>query len=178
METIELKGKESGLIDPEKGAWAPLLWIFIHAIVEKTGNGQIGTVIDEIRELHWILSHIDTIIPCAICRIHCIEYKKIHHLTQGAGFKTVKNAVIGFNKDQVRKWVWEFHTAVNERLGKTVHVEYESVEPMYKDYDIRKLWKIVWGEIYPEVGRKGGLDADKMREFNRHVILWRGFTGN
>jgi hypothetical protein len=167
--------KEHGVIDPDKGAWAPYLWRCLHTFVEKSGRGFHG---DEARELHWILTHLETVIPCALCRTHCIDYRKANPLHREGGFKAIKSSIVGYDKDSLRKWLWKFHDAVNERLGKARDVGIEDCERIYSDLDSKALWRQFFEELVGEVGRKGGLDAEKIREFNRHVILWRGFSGN
>lgn len=167
--------KEHGSIDPEKGVWAPLLWCCLHTFVEKSGHGFHG---DEARELHWILTHLETIIPCALCRAHCIEYRKSNPLHRQGGFNAIKSSIVGYNKEILRKWLWTFHDAVNERLHKSREISLDQCESLYSNLDIKALWRQFFEELVGEVGRKGGLDAEKIREFNRHVLLWRGFSGN
>lgn len=170
-----IEQKESGSIDPDKGLWAPYLWQCLHTSIEKSGRGFHS---DEARELHWMLTHLDTIIPCALCRTHYVAYRKLHPLHREGGFKAVKSSVVSYEKEEVRRWVWEFHDSVNERLEKPRTISLAQCESLYSDVDIRALWKRFFEELIGEVGRKGGLDAEKIREFNRHVILWRGFSGN
>jgi hypothetical protein len=186
-----LETKESGRLDPDKGIWAPLLWKCLHSFVELSGRssrievggggwfgGFVGSIaIDEARELFWLLRHLDYIIPCAKCRVHCVEYRTEHPLHKEGGFVAVKNVVQGWNKEEARRWLWEFHESVNVRLEKNTHIKLEDLEGIYGTTDIKTLWKQFWSEVFPEIGRLGGLDADKMREYNRHVLLWRGFAG-
>jgi len=179
-----LEGKQRGVIDPEKGIWAPLLWRFLHTIIEISGgailNGRQNSWLaaDEARELYWILTHIETIIPCARCRTHCTEYKRMHPPQRSGGFIQQRSIIVGIEKEILRKWAWEFHTAVNERLGKPVEqqIALESVESTYRQYSIKDIWRVFWNELFPKVGVAGGLDPEKMREFNRHFQLWRGFS--
>lgn len=167
--------KESGRLDPERGIWAPLLWKCLHAFVELSGNGLIA--IDEARELYWLLRHMEYVIPCARCRTHYIEYRAVNPPHKSGAFFAVKNVIQGWNKEGARRWLWEFHESVNTRLQKTVHVGLDDLPGIYGTVDIKVIWKQLWNEIFPEIGRLGGLEADKMREYNRHVLLWRGFAG-
>jgi len=181
MSSSETKGNH---LDPEKGRWAPMLWKFFHGIIERAsqqdGGARIGTCgmkEDEARETYWLLQHMETVIPCARCRIHAIEYKKKHPLIHSGAFQHQGYLIRGFEKEALRKWVWDFHEDVNNRLGKVGGVSLESVESIYTSIDVKKLWKDIWKDLTGDLGQKGGLDYDKMREYNRHYIMWMSFSG-
>lgn len=188
MESVNGEGKVRGSIDPEKGLWAPMVWQFLHGIVEWSGRCGIGATlsggrgwqgslaVDEARELYWILQNMETIIPCAKCRVHCIEYKKLNPLSKSGAFLFQKSLVIDWNKELLREYLWKFHEAVNARLNKPAGPPIESIAEIYSKISIKDIWKNIWNEIFPSVGVAGGLDAEKMRDFNRHVQLWKGFA--
>jgi hypothetical protein len=132
---------------------------------------------DEARETYWLLQNMETVIPCARCRIHAIEYKKKHPLIHSGAFQHQGYLIRGFDKRALRNWIWDFHEDVNNRLGKVGGISLEGVEEVYKNINIRTLWKELWKDLTSDLGQKGGLDYDKMREYNRHCIMWLSFSG-
>jgi hypothetical protein len=52
--------------------------------------------------------------PCSDCSSHCKEYLKSNDITKYKGIKDDKGNIIGLSK-----YLWEFHNAVNHRLGKS-----------------------------------------------------------
>jgi hypothetical protein len=88
---------------PLPSVWGPIAWKLLHSIGNRCGKTKY-LIKDELRESIWILSHIEYIIPCMECRNHIQSHRKKHPLPNDS-------SLFG-------AWLWTFHEAVNERLGK------------------------------------------------------------
>lgn len=113
---------------------------------------------DSFREFTWLLQHIESVVPCSDCRQHIEEYRKIH------GLPTVSSTNL---------WMWKFHEAVNNRLGKS---GMEFSEMPVPGRGMREMWDDYRGEILMFV-QKGTLSGKHLLEFSRHLFLWKGFSG-
>lgn len=154
---------------PLPAVWGPRLWEILHKIgsyhwLQETSRQLAhspATVLakDWRRELEWLINHLESIVPCAECRQHIESYRKIH-------------PIYGVNPG---RWIWEFHEAVNERLGKPKGPEF-SDEIGKHGKSLRALWKEYTGSIFESV-QMGNLPGKNVSEFARHLFLFQGFSG-
>ena len=147
---------------PVPGIWGPKLWQVLHRIGYYS-KFPINDVLhkDATRELDWLIQHLETIVPCSECRQHIESYRKSHPICncpEGEG-----------------KWIWEFHNAVNERLGKPNGYIYSETLGNGND-DLRSLWRAYTKCIFESV-QMGHLPGKNISEFTRHLLLWQGFMG-
>jgi len=75
------------------------------------------------------------------------------------------------NSISAGKWIWDFHEAVNSRLGKNGGPEFSSISPSGKIVD---LWNRYETELRLSI-MKG--DVKGHANFKRHLLLWKGFVG-
>ena len=86
----------------DKNEWGPKLWDVMHTFsfsypINPTNNDKLAA--------RNFFNSIGTLIPCKHCSQHCLEY-------------TQRNQPRVNNKTELIDWVYNFHNAVNQRLGK------------------------------------------------------------
>ena len=141
---------------PLPSVWGPVAWRILHGIGAKAGTIQNPKMkIDENREALWLMSHLEYIIPCPECRQHILAYRKKTGLPSFSG--------------EIGIWLFNFHNAVNERLGKPTVTEY--TQQLGKVNNIGILWK-EYLECVKESFQIGHLSANDVREWSRHLYLW------
>ena len=150
-------------------SWGPPLWNIIHGIayysarVSNASSGSSGSsgsrllVIDERREFHWLIKHLEMVIPCQECRRHCISYRATHP--------------IELSQSSV-KWAWEFHEAVNTRLKKS---GFEFSDDIGKDAKVSDMWRAYLKSLETYI-LTGKLVRKDVVEFGRHLGLWLRFA--
>ena len=141
------------------GVWGPPLWAVLHRIGFHAGKAPEKLARDERREFEWLINHLETVVPCAECRAHIEEYRRGRRpsaLTEGG------------------RWIWEFHEAVNARLGKT-GVDFSSDLGSSSNKTLRQLWKTYTDTILTSV-QVGFVTRESVSEFSRHLFLWQGFA--
>jgi len=144
------------------GVWGPHLWAVLHRIGFHAGKAPEKLARDEKREFEWLINHLETVVPCAECRAHIEEYRRARK-----GVSPAANAA---------RWIWEFHEAVNARLGKT-GVEFSSDlgTGFTPKKTLRQLWKTYTDTILTSV-QVGFVTREAVSEFSRHLFLWQGFA--
>ncbi len=92
---------------PQTQEWGPALWRIMHMFAERTG--YCGVKIHEDEKRAWIgfFQSLKFSLPCPVCRNHYKEYLKKRPI------EGVFSAVGGERRESIRRWLWEFHNAVN-----------------------------------------------------------------
>jgi hypothetical protein len=142
--------------------WGPILWSLLHTIGARAGLSSPKIYIDELRELRWLVDHLESIIPCKECRDHVQEYRRANPLPVAA-------SAYGL-------WFWTFHEEVNRRLGKPSTIPF--TPELGKPTDNRKLletWK-AYTNVLSDSLLKGQVKGENIKEFNRHFRMWIGFS--
>ena len=140
---------------PLPGVWGPHAWKLLHSIGARAGTCKNPKLcIDEAREIVWLLTHMEYIIPCPECRNHLIEYRK-------------KNGIP--EPQNVGAWIWTFHEAVNERLGKPEGPPF--THSLGKDISPTEVWK-KYQEVIKDSYLNGNLIGKDVKEWGRHLRLW------
>lgn len=143
---------------PAPSVWGPRAWELLHAIANRAGQGVIQRlIIDEQREIKWLFAHIEYMIPCPECRLHIIQFRKAH----GGG-----------PTEQFGEWIWNFHEAVNKRLGKTPGPPYSN--DIGRDLNIRVAWS-KYLELVRDSLQSGHLRSNEVKEWSRHLLMWLAF---
>lgn len=133
-------------------AWGSKLWAVLHAVGSRTGRSIPRVRADELRELQWMVQNLESIVPCNECRKHIQEYRR-HVLPPDR------------NPGDYNLWFWNFHEAVNTRLGKVGGVPF----PLGEQPRVLDTWREFAAIVkIPTVLLKG---------FERHLRLWAGFAG-
>lgn len=119
--------------------------------------------VDAKREIDWLLAHLETIVPCAECRLHIEEYRR---------------AGLPAKLEDVARWIWTFHEAVNIRLKKpTESVPFsDNLGVIERGESLKNLWLNYTTEIYQAV-QMGQLPGIGIKAFKQHLFLWKGFCG-
>ena len=117
--------------------------------------------IDAKREVDWLLAHLETIVPCVECRLHIEEYRR---------------AGLPATLDDVARWVWTFHEAVNQRLGKLGLPFSDDLGAIERGESLKNLWLNYTTEIFQAV-QMGQLPGIGIKTFKQHLFLWKGFCG-
>lgn len=142
------------------GVWGPPLWAVLHRIGFHAGKAPEKLARDERREFEWLINHLETVVPCADCRAHIEEYRR--------GRRPSASIEGG-------RWLWEFHEAVNARLGKT-GVDFSSeLGSSASKKTLRQLWKTYTDTILTSI-QVGFVTRESVSEFSRHLFLWQGFA--
>lgn len=96
---------------PSNEEWGPLLWGIFHILAEKSGQQTISMIQeDEKRAWPLFVKAIQLIIPCPECREHFSGYLQTNPFQAPSDYKLFHG--------YVRTWFYNFHEAVNSRLGK------------------------------------------------------------
>jgi hypothetical protein len=135
--------------------WGPILWSLLHGMGRLGGTCLPKLAIDEDREFRWLLGNLEGIVPCPECRGHIIEYKKKNPLPSECG--------------DFGLWIWRFHEAVNERLGKSAGPSWS--EKIGAGCSIVKIWHQYQTTIHESI-LKGSVKGDTIRQWGRHLLLW------
>jgi hypothetical protein len=150
---------------PVPGIWGPRLWKVLHRIGYYS-KFPVSDVLrkDARREFDWIIQHLETIVPCPECRQHIESYRKSHPICD--------------YPEGVAKWMWEFHEAVNERLGKPKwNIYFDTFDTLGSGKEnLRSLWREYTKSIFESV-QMGHLPGKNISEFTRHLLLRQGFMG-
>lgn len=139
---------------PPPSVWGPPLWKVLHGVetVAKVSSLQK----DSDREGLWLLSHLEYIIPCKECIGHLVQFRK--------------NNPILKSYPTIGEWVCALHNSVNEKLGK------ESIPwSLCTTSTVKEDWRAYVDSIKDSI-QLGLVTGDKLREFNRHMLLWIQYT--
>lgn len=113
---------------PDISEWGPLLWKLLHALSYRTTND-----ISQLRllKIKWkfLFDTLPLIIPCLDCRDHVIDYIKTNRIH----WQSITTIV---QLGEMREWFFNFHNAVNTRLGKSIF-PHEDLIPTYSTLDLR-----------------------------------------
>jgi hypothetical protein len=137
--------------------WGPTAWKLLHGMGWKAGKAQEKLRKDEEREILWLLRNLESIIPCAECRKHIGAYKK-------ESFPK--------SSQEVGAWIWTFHEAVNERVGKPEGPPFS--KSLGESTDTKETFK-EYTEILKKEILLGNVLSDKVRDWTRHFFLWLSF---
>jgi hypothetical protein len=104
---------------PHTTIWGPALWNILHYSAERIGNIVHNRMPQEETRL-WtgLLSSLQYSIPCPLCKKHYTAYIN-------------SNKIDTISKTNIRIWLFDLHTYVNSRIGKTQTIAIENVPIIY-----------------------------------------------
>ncbi len=115
---------------PQNEEWGPLLWRILHTLAEKAGLQRDPLFqADEIRTWPLFVKALGPMIPCPYCRDDFNQYIQANPFS----LPSEKTAINFY----VRKWFYDFHESVNQRLGKPSFA-FENLAATYRNTGILK----------------------------------------
>jgi len=93
--------------------WGPSMWRVLHSLSFSISDSSREK---DRKNFIEFLQSLRTLLPCADCRLHFAEYLDEHNPTKA---------------DNLAVWTFDFHNAVNERLGKP-QFSFEDVSKVYE----------------------------------------------
>ena len=117
---------------PETTHWGPHLWTLLHGLAEQSYK-LTSPEHSKYAKQQWVylFDDLPKIIPCPDCQDHATQWIKAHPVS---AIKNVEDKdVYGW----LVLWIYEFHEAVNLRLGKP-SFPLENVRPTFGSVGIRK----------------------------------------
>jgi hypothetical protein len=117
--------------------------------------------VDEVREMKWMIDHLESIVPCKECRDHIQKYKRANPAPQAP--------------QGVQLWFWQFHEDVNARLEKPSTAFTEDIGKPSNNAKLLELWK-TYTDILRDSLLMGHVKGENIKEFHRHFRMWMGFT--
>lgn len=122
---------------PENKEWGPFLWTILHALAEKAGKVVFALYEkDERRAWVSLLQSLCAMLPCSECRDHCKDWIQAHPVTSIQTLSATAMPIF------IRTWLWEFHEAVNARLGKP-SFPFEDLTKTYSSTNIMMEFKLL-----------------------------------
>jgi hypothetical protein len=91
--------------------WGPLVWKLLHAMADLSNRRDVYLLWNQ------VLRATATILPCELCRVHMNEYIRAHPFVL-KNWMALSPQII---RENIRRWINDFHNSVNERLGKPIH---------------------------------------------------------
>ncbi len=140
---------------PVPGVWGPKLWAVLHALGARAGLCSKAFAADELRYSLWLLEHLESIVPCPECRQHIVAYRKDNPLPE-------QTRMLG-------EWIWTFHEAVNQRLGKPAGPPF--TQELGQTTRLQESWKEYQRSVQESM-LKGSVSGDAIREWGRRFQLW------
>lgn len=126
--------------------WGPALWSILHHCTERIGtipsNGN-----EEAEMWSTLLRHLQHHLPCMKCRVHYTAY---YHKT---GLPVV-------SREGVRRWLYDLHSDVNQRLGKP-NMEYDALQDRYSEpFDCKQMIVVIKQQVNYAIRLKWSAPAD------------------
>jgi len=152
---------------PKNEEWGPVLWEFLHGLLEKSGKSVLGhMLLDQRREILVILKNLELVMPCQLCRKHYSEWRKLHppdRLPQGAEFFPV-----------IRKWLYDLHCNVNTSRSVETTVAFEDLSMRYGSVNLYRLNDTLM-EMLSRASQLRAINGEAFKTFRSHCILLQRF---
>jgi len=148
---------------PANDTWGPLLWTILHGLAERVGSINPMFANDEKQRWLALFAGLPMIIPCKDCREHAVQYMADHSAIQ-----PWKMLAPDQRKEFTRTWFYEFHEAVNARLG---HASFDKdlLTPSYGSINIREYLGR-FAHIVNVAIQLDGVQMIKWRDWNGIII--------
>lgn len=104
---------------PQNHIWGPNLWTILHSSAERIGNPQHSRLQQEETRL-WtgLLNSLQYSLPCPVCKKHYSVYLN-------------SNSVNKVNREFIRIWLFNLHSDINARTGKTQTIAIDKIPEIY-----------------------------------------------
>ena len=125
--------------EPDSSGWGKSMWRFLH--IYSFSYPEIPSELEKENALKFITS-ISHALPCSSCRKHCRKY---------CNSKKKLNDALKSREDMVA-FFYDFHSAVNKRLGKD-NITLQDCRDMYSDDgpdcpNAEKGWKLLFFSLF------------------------------
>ena len=106
--------------------------MILHSTAERVGQSPVRMMqYDEVRIWSGLLSSFRFSLPCPLCKKHYSDYYAAHPISE-------------YTQTTLRKWLFDLHQQVNERLNKASPFTIENVSALYgKPFHFSKHERIV-----------------------------------
>jgi len=138
------------MAEPEQ--WGPHFWRTIEYVAWYFPDAPSE---DEIKAAKNFLLSLIWLLPCDECSVHFSEY-----LTENP----VEPHLTG--RQAFTKWVYDFHSAVNKRLGKTNQPSYQQVRAKYLELEPKYKVSPMVSQIREQNALKAEIET-RQQQFNR-----------
>ena len=117
---------------PDNLEWGPVFWKLLHGLAEYSGN-QKDPIMKADELLLWknLLTTLHTALPCEECRNHLKQYVELSPIVIPDKYEELGQ--------YVRKWLYDLHEAVNQRLGKTAFLQ----ENIKRDTNLKNTFGVL-----------------------------------
>lgn len=120
---------------PENMEWGPIFWKLLHALAERAGTAPMpGLRGDETRAWVAVIGTLPKTLPCEDCRNHLAAYLTCHPFELPEDYSQI-NAY-------VRRWLYDLHESVNERLGKQSY-DFATLSTIYRPVKLKPTFDIL-----------------------------------
>ena len=146
---------------PKNSEWGPVLWEVLHGILERVGKTPNQYILDDQqREVLHALRMLDVIMPCALCRKHYQEWKRLHPFEglMGPDFFSL-----------TREWLFLLHTNVNKSRELNIEFTREMLSERYGKIPLKP--KMLELEVMLKRAVRGGAaEYEAVKSFSRHMF--------
>jgi hypothetical protein len=161
---------------PETADWGPLFWRLLHGLAEFAGslNSGVSNTIevlqaDERREWFLVLTVLQEVLPCEVCKEHYGRWIAKHKPI------LVKELPYAHLNTWVRTFLWRLHNEINTENDKNTF-SYASLTDTYKGTEITKAWKQLEPVILRAI-KLNGLTLFPWKKWLGHVRMLQGIYG-
>ena len=114
--TVHFMGKVSTEV-PDPIEWGPIIWKYLHCIIEKIGfSGNPLVDNDQAGYMEILIGTLHQIIPCTECQAHASAY------ILGNPLPTLRGLKGNELRDILRNWLFNFHNHVRNSKGQPIPV--------------------------------------------------------
>lgn len=147
---------------PKNSEWGPAFWDILHGIAERAGRTPHQFILDDQqREFIYMLRMLEIVMPCALCRKHYQEWKRLHPLDAlgtGPGFFPA-----------VREWLFILHEYVNKSREVDVEFTREMLAERYGKFALKPKM-IDLENLLKRAVRGGAVEFEAVKNFSRHAF--------
>ena len=155
---------------PETADWGPLFWKLLHGLAEFAGKQtNINLQKDEIRTWMYLLTKLQSCIPCDICQNHYGRWIAAN------SFMNLDSMPYNETGAWIRKWFWNLHNEINQGNDKPFFEE-NALAETYKTISITATWKAL-EPVMKRVILLNGVSLLAWKKWLSYVRILQGMYG-
>jgi len=163
----------SPLFIQEPPEWGPVLWNYLHLLVERLGtSGSKMVDTDQATYMEFLLQGLPSILPCTDCQQHAAEYMSVFPLPP------LKGLYGDALRRTARQWLFDFHNNVRQR--KEQPILFTQADECIAVYQGKHLSKADYQRFVQTVAsavRQGWIRMDPWRKWFSHSEKLRILSG-